>query len=202
MSAPKPFELFWRLARVCGWTALAVVLLPLAFYAFLHSNHNRHEVEPGLLYRSAQLPAEEFVGLAKRVGLRTVINLRGENVGREWYDDQYRAAQSMGIGFINYRMSAKRELTPAQMTELARILRDAPKPVLVHCGSGSDRTGLACALYLFEAGHSPESVAHQLSLRFGHFPYLWSGSWAMDNSFKAYLEHLRATQGVLTVGAN
>ncbi len=202
MSAPKPLDLCWRFVRIGGWTALVVVLLPLAFYGFLHSNYNRYEVEPGLLYRSAQLPAEEFVGLAKRVGLRTVINLRGENAGREWYDAQYRAAQSMGIGFINYRMSAKRELTLAQMTELAQILRDAPKPVLVHCGSGSDRTGLACALYLFEAGHSPDSVAYQLSLRFGHFPYLWSGSWAMDNSFKAYTEHLRNTQGAPAAGGN
>ena len=152
-----------------------VVGVPLSFYGFLHSNHNQHEVVPGLLYRSAQLPAGEFVSLAKQTGLRTVINLRGENVGRDWYDAQYRAAKELGVGFLNYRMSAYRELTVEQMTELAQMLRDAPKPVLIHCGSGSDRSGLACALLLLEAGHPPEAVAHQLSLRFGHFPYLWSG---------------------------
>ena len=194
VTTPKPFNLGWRLLRICGWTLLAVVGLPLSFYGFLHSNHNQHEVVPGLLYRSAQLPAGEFVSLAKQTGLRTVINLRGENVGREWYDDQYRAAQELGVGFLNYRMSAYRELTVAQMTELAQMLRDAPKPLLIHCGSGSDRSGLACALLLLEAGHPPEAVAHQLSLRFGHFPYLWSRSGAMDNSLKAYQEsqHLPA----------
>jgi protein tyrosine/serine phosphatase len=179
----------------------SVVVIPLSFYGFLHLDHNSHEVEPGLIYRSAQLPAGEFVDLAKRVGLRTVINLRGENGGRDWYDDQYRAAQGLGVGFVNYRMSASRELTPAQMAELAQILRDAPKPVLIHCGSGSDRTGLACALYLFDAGYPAEAVAYQLSLRFGHFPYLWSGSWAMDNSLKAYRDHLRAASpGVAAAG--
>jgi protein tyrosine/serine phosphatase len=202
VSAPKPFDLCWRLARILGATLLAVVLLPLAFYGLLHVDHNRHEVQPGVLYRSAQLPVNEFVGLAKSVGLRTVINLRGENSGRDWYDAQYQAARSLGVGFINYRMSASKELTPAQMTELARILRDAPKPVLIHCGSGSDRTGLACALYLFDAGHPPEAVADQLSLRFGHFPYLWSGSWAMDNSLKAYAEYLRASRRDLAATAN
>ena len=170
---------------------LAVIAVPLSFYGYLHSNHNQHQVAPGLLYRSAQLPVGEFVRLAKQARLRTVINLRGENSGRDWYDAQCRAAQELGVGFINYRMSAKRELTPAQMTELARLLRDAPKPVLVHCGSGSDRTGLACALYLLDAGYPPESVADQLSLRFGHFPYLWSGSWAMDDSLRAYRESQR-----------
>lgn len=188
MSAPKPFDLGWRLLRICGWTLLIVVGLPLSFYGLLHVNHNQHEVVPGLLYRSAQLPAREFVGLAKQVGLRTVINLRGENVGREWYDDQFRAAGELGVDFINYRMSASRELSVAQMTELAQILRQAPKPLLIHCGSGSDRTGLACALFLLEAGHPPEAVAYQLSLRFGHFPFLWSRSWAMDDSLKAYAE--------------
>lgn len=191
MSAPKPFDLRWRLLRICGWTLLIVVGLPLSFYGLLHVNHNQHEVVPGLLYRSAQLPAREFVGLAKQVGLRTVINLRGENVGREWYDDQFRAAGELGVDFINYRMSASRELSVAQMAELAEILRQAPKPLLIHCGSGSDRTGLACALFLLEAGHPPEAVAYQLSLRFGHFPFLWSRSWAMDDSLNAYAETRR-----------
>ena len=145
VTTPKPFALGWRLLRICGWTLLAVVGLPLSFYGFLHSNHNQHEVVPGLLYRSAQLPAGEFISLAKQTGLRTVINLRGENVGSDWYDAQYRAAKELGVGFLNYRMSASRELTVEQMTELAQILRAAPKPVLIHCGSGSDRTGLACA---------------------------------------------------------
>lgn len=181
---------------------LAVILFPLAFYGLLHVDHNRHVVQPGLLYRSAQLPVKEFVGLAKEVGLRTVINLRGENSGRDWYDGQYQAAQELGVRFINYRMSASKELTPEQMSELARILREAPKPVLVHCGSGSDRTGLACALLLFDAGFPPEAVGHQLSLRFGHFPYLWSGSWAMDDSLKAYVEHLRASRRDVVAAGN
>jgi protein tyrosine/serine phosphatase len=180
-----------------------VVGLPLSFYGFLHSNHNQHEVVPGLLYRSAQLPAGEFISLAKQTGLRTVINLRGENVGSDWYDAQYRAAKELGVGFLNYRMSASRELTVEQMTELAQILRAAPKPVLIHCGSGSDRTGLACALYLLEAGYPPTAVANQLSLQFGHFPYLWSGSWAMDNSLKAYKESQRLpVRKLVTVGEN
>ncbi len=188
MTTPKPFALYWRLARICGWTLLAVVGLPLSFYGFLQSNHNRHEVAPGLLYRSAQLPVEDFISLAQQAGLRTVFNLRGENVGQDWYDAQYQAAQKLGVGFINYRMSASRELTIEEMNELAQMLRDAPKPVLIHCSSGSDRTGLACALYLLESGYPPSAVASQLSLRFGHFPYLWSESWAMDNSLKAYRE--------------
>ena len=202
MVAPAKPSLRQWLLWVSSAVVFTVVVVPLSFYGLLHLDHNSHEVEPGLIYRSAQLPAAEFVNLAKRVGLRTVINLRGENSGREWYDDQFRAAQGLGVGFVNYRMSASKELTPAQMAELAQILRDAPKPVLIHCGSGSDRTGLACALYLFDAGYPAEAVAYQLSLRFGHFPYLWSGSWAMDNSLKAYRDPLRAASRGLAAAGN
>jgi uncharacterized protein (TIGR01244 family) len=201
VTPAKPSLRQWLL-WVSSALVFTVVVFPLSFYGFLHRDHNSHEVEPGLIYRSAQLPAAKFVDLAKRVGLRTVINLRGENSGREWYDDQSRAARALGVGFVNYRMSASRELTPTQMAELAQILRDAPKPVLIHCGSGSDRTGLACALYLFDAGYPAEAVAYQLSLRFGHFPYLWSGSWAMDNSLKAYRDHLRAASRGLAAAGN
>ncbi len=201
MTNPKPFAFYWRLARICGWTLLAVVGLPLSFYGLLQVGHNQHVVAPGHLYRSAQLPVGEFVSLAQQVGLRTVINLRGENVGQDWYDAQYKAAQKLGVGFINYRMSASRELTVEEMNELAQMLRDAPKPVLIHCSSGSDRTGLACALFLLESGYPPSAVAYQLSLRFGHFPYLWSGSWAMDNSLKAYREsQLRPMRKLAVLG--
>jgi len=203
VSAPKPSDLNRRVVRFCGLAVFLVIAIPLSFYGYLHSNHNRHEVAPGLLYRSAQLPVSEFVSLAKQARLKTVINLRGENVGQAWYDAQYRAAQELGIGFINYRMSASRELTGEQMSELAQVLRCAPKPILIHCGSGSDRTGLACALFLLEAGYPSTVVVGQLSLRFGHFPYLWSGSWAMDNSLRSYIEsQRRPLRRLASVGEN
>lgn len=43
----------------------------------------------------------------------------------------------------------KTRLTSAQITELLGIIRDGPKPLLVHCKSGADRAGLVLALYLF-----------------------------------------------------
>jgi protein tyrosine/serine phosphatase len=39
---------------------------------------NVHVVEPGELYRSAQLNGASLDGVLKRYGIKTVINLRGE----------------------------------------------------------------------------------------------------------------------------
>jgi hypothetical protein len=44
-------------------------------------------------------------------------------------------------------------------------------PLLIHCKSGADRTGLASALYLMvRRGESPERALGAFSLEFGHIP--------------------------------
>jgi hypothetical protein len=53
---------------------------------------------------------------------------------------------------------------------------------LVHCYGGSDRTGLATALYLAAIKHAEESDAEsQLSLLYGHLPF--GSATAMDHTF-------------------
>jgi hypothetical protein len=57
--------------------------------------------------------------------------------------------------------------------------------------NGADRSGLAAAIYDYAIAFRPaDETTGQLSIRYGHFPFLWSGSWAMDRSFKRFLiEH-------------
>jgi protein tyrosine/serine phosphatase len=65
-------------------------------------------------------------------------------------------------------------------------MRDAPKPILIHCQAGADRTGLVSVLYLQQiAGIDEETAEEQLSVRFGHIgiPYL-SSTFAMDRSWE------------------
>ena len=53
--------------------------------------------------------------------------------------------------------------------------------------SGADRAGLVAALYSYAIdGKSAEAAAGQLSLLYGDFPYLTSGTIAMDESFWRY----------------
>ncbi|MGO6986949.1 tyrosine-protein phosphatase, partial [Rhizobium leguminosarum] len=80
--------------------------------------------------------------------IRSIINLRGENVGKAWYDEEIAVSKELGITHINFGMSARRELDQNKVEELLATMRSAPKPVLIHCKAGADRTGLASALYL------------------------------------------------------
>jgi protein tyrosine/serine phosphatase len=70
------------------------------------------------------------------------------------------------------------------MEKLVDIVQNAKKPILIHCKAGADRTGLVSALYLYSIGD--KNASRMLSLKYGHFPYLFSPTKAMDESFKNY----------------
>lgn len=177
----------WRLRLAKRFLAL-FFLVAAGYSGWLMATNNFHEVMPGKIYRSAQPGADELAGYVSRHGIRTVINLRGENPGVDWYDEEVAAVEKHGLRLINFGISARKQLTPLQVADLLHILRVAKGPVLIHCKAGADRTGLASALYLAAIEKKPEEVAdRQLSIRFGHFsiPYL-SEAYPMDETFAAY----------------
>lgn len=179
-----------RLPRAARCAAIAL-LLALAGIAgtcgLVRWQGNFHTVEPGLVYRSAQLSGDELLEKAREHGIRSVLNLRGENRDQTWYREELAAARLAKLQHLDYGLSATRVLTQRQMDELLEILRLAPKPVLIHCQAGADRTGLAAALYRLSQGRSRAEAEQELSLRYGHFPYAGSGTDAMDRSLAAYV---------------
>lgn len=163
--------------------ALGVIGL---YLGILHLGDNLHTVIPGELYRSAQPTPKLMADYQKRCGIKTIINLRGENVGSPWYDAELVQAKRLGINLVNFRMSAKREFTEERLTELVEILRRVEKPVLVHCTSGADRSGLVSALYVAAVAKLGEEAAEKhISFRYGHIPLWFTAAYAMTRSFEA-----------------
>ena len=108
-------------------------------------------------------------------------------------------SQALGVAHYDYALSSHRFVTRQQIGQVLGIVRDAPKPLLVHCKAGADRTGLVSALYRFvREGESADQADRELSLVYGHFPYLTSRSKAMDDSFWAFV----GTQGFPAHGAD
>ena len=159
-----------------------------AYWGVVQYHGNFHAVKEGQFYRSAQLAKDELGRAIREHGIRSILNLRGGHPGQAWYDDEVTVSQALGVAHYDYGLSAHRVVTANQIDEILEIIRNAPKPLLVHCKSGADRAGLISALYRFEdEGASPAQADDQLSLAYGHFPYLWSRSKAMDDSFWAFV---------------
>ena len=182
------------LGKAAAISTLCLLAFVGGLYLHVQSNFNLHAVEAGLVYRSGQLSPARLASLVRDAGLRSVINLRGEQVGVAWYDQELRITQDLGVTLINYPISARSVLSGEQMQKLSALIRDAEKPVLIHCSGGADRTGLACAVYCVDAGQPRNRTWGQLSAYFGHFPHLlWQDAAAMDISLERYLDLARVS---------
>lgn len=179
----------------------AVMAAPIAMGGWalgLHVTGNIHVVEPRALYRSAQLTGQDLDAVINQYGIRTVINLRGDNTGASWYDDEISVAQRRGVNHIDVRMSARSMPTASTINELLIAMRITPRPILIHCKDGADRTGFAAAVYeLLLARQSPDTAGRQLSFRYGHFPWLGSATSAMDRAYQAIVAQNRPDEGGL-----
>ena len=131
--------------------------LPLLFAVLLISSHAAHaqaknsdinlpnfgKINPQL-YRGGQ-PTEAGVKRLAQMGVKTIIDLRGED---SLARTEARWAQNSGIKFINVDLS--NWLKP-KTTDIEEIIRqiNAPEnqPVFVHCRRGADRTGTVISVY-------------------------------------------------------
>ena len=93
-------------------------------------------------YRGSQPDAEQFTRL-KRLGIKTVIDLRKDSVSEapEW-------VRAAGMQYFNIPMKASRPATPEQTDYFLKLVNDpANWPVYVHCKGGRHRTGALTAIY-------------------------------------------------------
>ncbi len=134
---------------------------------------NFYEVDAGKYYRSAQLSAASFEKYISQYKIQTVINLRGENPGEPWYQDEAEVMHRLNVNFINIPMSADRLPHKKDLITLLDAFKNAPRPILVHCQAGADRTGEASAIYqmIFMGKAKPDAIK-MLSLKYGHIASL------------------------------
>lgn len=176
----------FRVAKLLAFAFAAGLVGLCAYLAVRQAAGNFGVVVAGEVYRSNQPSADELATYAAERGIRSVLNLRGAADGQEWYEAERLAARRLDIRLIDFPMSADERLPRDRFRDLVTLMRDAPKPLLIHCRSGSDRTGLAAVIYLLAIAHADEAVAErQLSIRYGHFSVPWlSDAWPMDVSWE------------------
>lgn len=190
--------LWWRrYGRFVLLCAVAGAAVLGGLVGHILGQHNFHVVSPGLIYRSAQLDAAGLTQVVQEHGIKSILNLRGAD-GSAWYNAETNRSQQLGVQHYDFALEAGRELKNEEMDQILAMIDSAPKPMLIHCKSGADRTGLVGALYLYSLeGKSSALAGRELTVLCGHVPYLfWRDTMAMDRSFERYVNlHAQPVQG-------
>src|SRR5262249_3124952 len=132
--------------------------------------YNFHWVLPGEAARAAQTWAGGLGGLLKRHGIRSIINLRGDNSDLSWWQYETRTAKAAGAAHLDAMMDSRKLPTRQMLVRLIECFDEAPKPFMLKCSGGQDRTSLAAALYLIHRdGWGAMDAA---GAQFARFPYL------------------------------
>jgi protein tyrosine phosphatase (PTP) superfamily phosphohydrolase (DUF442 family) len=134
---------------------------------------NFYQVSPDL-YRSEQPGSDDMTMLAT-FGIRSVLNLR------EYHADDSKAAHTT-LKLYRVAMNAG-QVDVKSLAEALTILRQADKPILIHCWHGSDRTGLVVAMYRMVIQGWPREQAID-EFRHGGFGY-------HESTFPNILEFLK-----------
>ena len=137
------------------WLPAQAELLPASGAQAMQGSHvrNFYQVDVGV-YRSEQPDRTGFIELQQR-GVRSVLNLRAYH-----RDDTAAAGTTLTLLHVPTHTAV---ISYAQLVTAVAMMRQAEKPVLVHCMHGSDRTGAVIAAYrVAEQGWTPAQAADEL----------------------------------------
>lgn len=125
-------------------------------------------VEEGRVYRSNHPLPGALRRLVRRHGIRSIVNLRGEPHETSASGLSHAEATRLGLTQFHLRLSAGGVPDRGRIEQLIATLPTLPQPMLIHCKSGADRSGLVAAIWLLMQGREPSVALRQLSLRYGH----------------------------------
>jgi len=167
-------------------TSLALMLILTGSYiCYVIDQGNFHAITTREAYRSAQLNRDKLEYYIRRYNIRSILNLRGENPSSDWYREELTVSTANYIKHYDIALSSTREPTENDVKQLTEIFKKAPRPILIHCQFGADRSGLVAAMWKVIVNHESKPEAEkQLSIFYGHVPL--GGKYTMDKFFKKW----------------
>ena len=175
-----PQNLSTRLGRLRAW--LSMHLVDHGFVRAVYSNF--HELGGGM-YRISQPSPAQIRAYRDRLGIKTIINLRGAH-GYGSYAMEAEACRELGITLVDHRMYSRQPPTVQTIDATKALFDSIEYPALMHCKSGADRAGIGSVLYRhFRMGVPIDEARRELDWRYGHFNF--GQTAVLDYFFSRYL---------------
>ena len=155
---------------------------------------NRHVLQsnfsvvvPGKVYRSGQPSMSQLQAWIPKYGIRSIVNLRGDTL--DICRQEKAVADTMNVQTISLALSSRHVVSKARLLRLIDAIDHAPRPMLMHCYFGVDRSGLAAMLAVLAEGKSDYQTARRQLAR----PLLRVGSHKVhiNDTLDPYEEYCR-----------
>jgi hypothetical protein len=114
----------------------------------LDTLYNFRWIREGVAARSSQAYFGGLKRLMVRHGIKSIINLRGKNSDLSWWRYEKRVCEAMGARHFDTMLDSRKLPTRAMLVCLMEAFAAAPRPMLLKCSGGNDRTALGAALLL------------------------------------------------------
>lgn len=156
-------------------------------HGFVRSVYNNFYDLGGGMYRSSQPSPGQIRRYHRKLGLRTILNLRGESPYGS-YPLEVAACRDLGIALVDLTLYSRSPPSRRRIHLLKEAFDSIDYPALLHCKSGADRAGMAAALYrILHLGHPVEEAAGELNWKYGHFKKARTG--VQDFFLASYVAH-------------
>jgi hypothetical protein len=132
--------------------------------------YNFHWIVPGEAARSAQAYAGWLAPFLTRHGIKSLINLRGPNPTFGWWRYEKKVCETLNVEHIDVMLDSRHLPWRSMLANLFDAFDRAPRPFLIKCSGGQDRTSFAAALYLIH--RDGWSALDAAEAQFARFPYL------------------------------
>jgi len=146
---------------------------------------NFHKVDEGV-YRSAQLTPWRLKKIIKKYGIKTIVNLRGNNKNY-LYKREKEICEEMGVKYLTVSLLSRspERIRKEELEKLVEILQNAKKPILFHCKAGADRTGFVSVLWHLLKGRDKKWAINK-ELRLKYMYLSWSKAGKIKKLFELY----------------
>lgn len=125
--------------------------------------HNFYKLNERI-YRSEKPSPKDFQ-YVQQAGIQSVLDLRLQH-------KDVQAANGLALHLYHVPMKSK-YISDQMIIDAMKIIKDAPKPLLIHCAHGSDRTGVVIAMYriLFQ-GWTKNAAIQEMQQGGYHFHWI------------------------------
>ena len=137
------------------------------------------------LFRGAQ-PGTEGIEQLKKLGITTIVDLRGENPAL--IEKERKQSESLGMRFVNIPVSGWSPPSNEQIAQFLSLFADKKERVFVHCRFGEDRTGVFVATYRMAFDGWPAQQAMKEMSLFGFNAFWHPAMKTYINDFPAKLK--------------